>query len=313
MSISRASLITVAVTGSLAVAAAAALLPLARASWSYPLSSRAAAYTLGIQFGLTADHVQQIWEGGTPAIQFRARGRDMNNKYVWQEGKLVRIGDCLDLIDKKTGTPRERAPECAQGDTIEVSGMRMHFKVRDDRAITIKTSTKAPEDGFRVAQGALFGTEGQVGFGLNFDYATFFKISFEAEELDPEDVKPERSSSDPAPAIASDVEGCEEPRLVRLRKYALLSLLPPVPARLCRYASKDGRILAMVYYRSGPLQHARFTDTLMCEALLAELLTITAKTDAAGCLGGRWNERIKPALNLVLFDATPRTYLAMFR
>lgn len=51
----------------------------------------------------------------------------------------------------------------------------------------------------------------------------------------------------------------------------------------------------------------------MCQALLAELLVLNPKVDAAGCLGARWNERADPAVNFVLFDTTPVTYFTLFR
>jgi hypothetical protein len=37
------------------------------------------------------------------------------------------------------------------------------------------------------------------------------------------------------------------------------------------------------------------------------------RTNAAGCLGARWNERVEPAVNFVLFDTTPVAYFTLFR
>jgi hypothetical protein len=84
-------------------------------------------------------------------------------------------------------------------------------------------------------------------------------------------------------------------------------------SQLASNRSTNDRTLALVHYRSGALQLTRFTDVVMCQALLAQLLVPAPDLQAAGCLGAHWNERVDPDISLVLFDtATPASY-ALFR
>jgi hypothetical protein len=111
----------------------------------------------------------------------------------------------------------------------------------------------------------------------------------------------------------AEVGGCDPPRLVRLRSPAVLWLLPSTPARICRFRFEDGTVLAIVQYQSGPMQRARWTDTVMCAALLAELFEANPKSRAAGCVGAHWNEVERLDVNLVLFEVTKQGGLALLR
>lgn len=309
---SRAWVIVVG-TGLIAAAIAVAITPMANAYWSIPLSNRASAYTLGIRLALTSDDLHAIWEGRVPATLSRSRERDDVSKYLWQEAQLVRIGNCLDLVAARTSRPLQRPAQCGERDKMEWNAARLHFRVEPDRAIAVSFADEPLANGGIIARGALIGVNGEIGLGVNRESATFFKIEFDATALDPQDVRPERNAHTQPSRTGTGGESCDDARMVRLRAFQLLSLLPPMQARLCRYRSKEGRILALVHYRSGPLQLARFTDVVMCQALLAQLFVPSPRVDAAGCLGARWNERVESAVNFVLFDATPGTHFTLFR
>ena len=78
----------------------------------------------------------------------------------------------------------------------------------------------------------------------------------------------------------------------------------PTAARICGFKSKDNKVLSLVQYQRGWMQHERWSDEIMCRALLAALLDGDRKRDShfAGCLGAHWNELSRVDVNLMLFE-----------
>jgi hypothetical protein len=298
------------------VGAAGLVAPVAFTYRAIPVSDKGSAYTLGVRHALTSDHVQEIWKGRAPQIRFRHRVRDPANKYVWQPAKLVRSGNCLDLVGDD-GAPRTLPEACHAPDKIVEENNHFYFKVDEAGAINLRVVSKPPGDGSMEGHGAMFAVEGQIAVGHTFESAAFFTIEVDATALDPEDVKSTGEtaglSEPPDTRESMGAEDCGPPRLVRLHSPVVLSALPSVPAQLCRYRAKDGKMLALAQYPRGSLQLARWSDVVMCRALLMELLPESVPAEVAGCVGAHWHEREKTATSVVLFDRTRPGVLALLR
>jgi hypothetical protein len=164
----------------------------------------------------------------------------------------------------------------------------------------------------------MFAVEGEIGIGQTMKTAAFVRVEVSAPGLNmsdlgatpPPNVQPEEEGH-------SEVGGCDPPRLVELHDPYVLRLLPRTAARLCRFRFEDGSVLALVQYQSGPMQLTRWTDAVMCRALLGELAGDDAKAGrksrAAGCIGAHWAGFERAEVSLVLFDVLEGSRLALIR
>jgi hypothetical protein len=275
-------------------------------SYRTPQANTGTAYKIGIQHGLTADHAHTVWSGKTPAIVFRRREHESSNNYVWEKANLSRPGNCLDLKPAANGSGYTLSTLCRTHDKIEENANRFYFSVSEDRAIRLGVGTKPPSDDRIEARGAMYGIEGEIAFGATFETASVFKIELTAAGLNIADLLVEPSPGiEPTREGDAEAGGCGEPRTVRLDNPIALWLLPPTAARICSFKSKDNKVvLSLVQYQRGWMQRARWSDEIMCRALLAALLDGDRKRDShfAGCLGAHWNELSRIDVNLMLFE-----------
>src|SRR5215218_6881576 len=102
------------------------------ASYRTPLANTGTAYKIGIQHGLTAEHVHAIWAKTSPTIVFRRREHESSNNYVWEKGNLSRPGNCLDLKPAATGSGYSLSALCQTPDKIEENANRFYVSVSDD-------------------------------------------------------------------------------------------------------------------------------------------------------------------------------------
>jgi hypothetical protein len=283
-------------------------LPLAVAFRTIPVSPLGTAYTLGARLALTSDHVNAIARGETPAVNFRRSDYDMANKYVWQQAKLTRSGNCLDTLTP-AGAPRPLSSVCQPRNQLVEQPERLYFKVGGAGAVTMGGYTRAPTDGRKLARGAMFQIEGEIGVGRTFETASFYKLELDATELDPSDLTDQsRAPKDQRESLHA--EECDRLQPVKLRTFPL-SALPRVLVKLCRYRAKDDKRLALVQYQSGLPQLTRWSDVVMCKDLLAQVLKAPRRADVAGCLGAHWNARERVDLSFVLFEVRPEGTFAL--
>ena len=279
-----------------------------------PLANKGTAYKIGIQHGLTADHVHTVSAGKTPAIVFRRREHDSINHYTWEKANLSRPGNCLDLKPAANGSGHTLSTLCRTPDKIEENDNRFYFSVSEDRAIRLGVGPKPPADGRSEARGAMYGVKGEIAFGATFETASVFKIELTAASLNIADllVKPS-PGIEPTSEGDDEAGGCGEPRTVRLGDPIALWLLPPTAARICSFKSKDDKaVLSLVQYQRGWMQRTRWSDEIMCRALLAALLEGDRRRDThfAGCLGAHWNELSRIDVSLMLFETAEPGRLA---
>lgn len=269
-------------------------------------ASKGVGFKLGIQHALTADHAHAIWSGHVPTIVFRGREYESINRYTWEKANLQRPGNCVDLKRATDGKGYALSTLCRPRAKLEENGNRFYFLVTEDKAIRLGVGTKRPTDGRIEGRGAMFGVEGEIGFGTNFDTASVFKIELTAIGMNTADLH-----AKPLPNVTPEIEGdekaggCSKPRTVGLDEPITLRLLPPTTARICGFRSKDNRtVLSLVQFQRGWMQYSIWTDEFMCRALLAALLDAdrTRNTNFAGCIGAHWNEVGRIDVNLTLFE-----------
>jgi hypothetical protein len=201
---------------------------LAFAYSAMPVSATGFAYGIGARVFLTSDDVHALWEGRTPQIVARRRQHSSSNKYVWQRGTLARPGNCLDPVQASEKPPRSTTL-CTEQDAVTKGEDTLYVQVTPDNAISIRTGTHSPGEGWRGLLGGLYEAEGKIGIGESFDGAATFSLLLDADELNIADL-----SLPPDPNFPSDDddESCTKPAAHALRTPAPLWLLPAVPAAL---------------------------------------------------------------------------------
>ncbi len=278
-----------------------------------PITDQGLAYTFGVQLALNSEHVHAIWEGKEPEIVFRSRQFDNNNKYTWQKATLRRPGQCLDLTDSK-GAPATLSKLCAVPDKLEIDDKDFAFEVDAEKAISIGVTNK-PLSGNRIKpRGAMFGVEGHIGIGTRLETALDFHVELTASGVNLADV--DAVPIDPQGEDEGDEEvgGCGKPSLATMRLPIVLSFMPAVPARLCRFRAKaGGRILSLIQYQRGLMRHSRVTTIVQCSALLNWMLRFDQPTDFGGCIGADWNKREAMEVDVVMFTISGVRRTGVFR
>jgi len=280
--------------------AAAAVAWVALDYWRMPVSERGFAYALGLQLGLSMEHLHTLNEGRPLKVVFRRREHDEWNKITWQRAQLARPGNCLDIANRKNG--RADLPAmCAEHDKLTANDNRLFYSVDADRSISLGIKDTAPP-GRVEAKGAVFGVEGEVSVGETFESATRFKIEVTAPGLNIADLNtPPTTMFEPEREGDEQAGGCDLPHEVAA-SWPLPLRLARTAARVCRFRANDGKVLALVQFTSGPLQARRWTDAVMCRGLVRDLTRNGTRPDFAACLGASWNEIEALALHVELFD-----------
>jgi hypothetical protein len=252
-----------------------------------------AAYKLGISVAVVATDLPAIKGGQIPKPNFR-HGQGNPSTYFWHRAHLERSGDCLDA---KRGQPNDL--DCKKPSALTPSSNRLVFSLLQDDSQKIEVQAKPLTVGQNEAFGAVYGVEGQIAIGRDFQSASLFKVEIDGGLFE----ETSKVGGVPDEDTVYNEGTCTAPRAVSLTEPSIIAILSAGLTRHCTFTSEDNRSLVLLQHNHGLLQWSLTTSTLHCKALLKTVVITVPIPDYAGCLSANWNETAFPVVKLVIFQS----------
>lgn len=149
------------------------------------------------------------------------------------------------------------------------------------------------------AFGTVYGVEGEIGIGRDFQTSSRFKVEIEGG----------LAQGDAAAGAATDeaeIEGeenCTAARITRPIAPFVIAKLPGTLSRQCSFVSSDQRRLVLMQLQHGLFPQSLAIRKLNCRALLRTAIRAARAPDFAGCLSANWSKTESPVAALVLFQS----------